>query len=119
MDPEARMSRRYTEQVEVHLGEPLVGELRVSAERLGPVGVVPTAFIWRGRLHVVRAVLDHWTQRLPWWRLAWAEDASPGDRAAGLEQDVWRVEASAGRLLGSGVYDLAHDERWRLVRVAD
>jgi hypothetical protein len=109
------MSRRYTEQVEVRLGEPLVGSLEPAVEQFGPV---PTAFIWRGRLHVVRAVLGHWTQRLPWWRLAWSEDAPQGAPTE-LEQVVWRVEASAGRMLGTGVYDLAKDEQWRLLRVAD
>lgn len=109
------MSRRYTEQVEVRMGEPLTGPLEGA---VGQFGTVPTAFIWRGRLHVVRAVLGHWTQRLPWWRVAWSEDG-PKDTQPELEQDVWRVEASAGRLHGTGVYDLARDEQWRLLRVAD
>jgi hypothetical protein len=45
--------------------------------------------------------------------------------AADLEQDVWRVEASPGRLHQAGVYDLAREGRgdapgsWRLLRVAD
>ncbi len=28
----------------------------------------PAQFLWRGRLHVVSAVLDHWVERVPWWR---------------------------------------------------
>ena len=108
---------------------------------------VPTAFLWRGRLYVVRAVLGHWSQRRPWWREALdpREDADlpgspahqPADAAGGqrvvgslrtvaeLEQDVWRVEASPGRLHQAGVYDLAREGRgdsscsWRLLRVAD
>ena len=113
---------------------------------------VPTAFLWRGRLYVVRAVLGHWSQRRPWWREALdpredtdlpgspdsrdsrdsrADDAG-GQRVVGslrtvaeLEQDVWRVEASPGRLHQAGVYDLAREGRgdsscsWRLLRVAD
>ena len=107
---------------------------------------VPTAFLWRGRLYVVRAVLGHWSQRRPWWREALdpREDTDlPDSRADGaggaggqrvvgslrtaaeLEQDVWRVEASPGRLHQAGVYDLAREGQgdsscsWRLLRVAD
>jgi hypothetical protein len=110
---------------------------------------VPTAFLWRGRLYVVRAVLGHWSQRRPWWREALdpredgdlpgspdlpgsRADAAGGQRVVGslrtvaeLEQDVWRVEASPGRLHQAGVYDLAREGRgdsscsWRLLRVAD
>lgn len=125
------MSRRYSEQVEVRLGEPLLGMPVTPPAPAGdePFGLVPTAFIWRGRLHVVREVLDHWTQRLPWWRLAWSEEAAVTGECLELEQQVWRVEASPGRLLGTGVYDLTRDgttrdgttpgPQWRLVRVAD
>ena len=28
----------------------------------------PTAFVWRGRLYVVRGVLAHWYERRAWWR---------------------------------------------------
>jgi hypothetical protein len=44
------------------------------------------------------------------------------------ERDVWRVEASAGRTFGNGVYDLCREPpldrtpaapAWRLVQVAD
>jgi hypothetical protein len=43
------------------------------------------------------------------------------------EQEVWRVEASAGRTFGNGVYDLCHEPgdpsstsaAWRLVQVVD
>ncbi|NLG20167.1 MAG: hypothetical protein GX555_01875 [Actinomycetales bacterium] len=134
------MSRRYADPVEVRVGGLQLGRLPVL-----PAGVdasaAPTAFIWRGRLHVVCAVLDHWTQRLPWWREpsgasgdaepagagqtgAEPAGADPGDeslpgRFPDLEREVWRVEASAGRLMQTGVYDLTKDDRWRLVRVAD
>lgn len=131
------MSRRYSDPVEVR-----VGVVQIGRQLALPAGLdaasVPTAFIWRGRLHIVRAVLDHWTQRLPWWRMPWGEEAAEGglppgrtrqdqavqdgaavDVAVELEREVWRVEASAGRLMQTGVYDLTKDDRWRLVRVAD
>ncbi len=89
----------------------------------------PEAFIWRGRLYVVRGVLAHWRERRAWWRDALEADEAqvrPGETlvAAASEQHVWRVEASPGWSFTPGVYDLAHDEsphgdRWSLVRVAD
>lgn len=140
------MSRRYADPVEVRLGVPQIGRRVVVPAGLD-VATVPTAFLWRGRLHVVQAVLEHWTQRLPWWRMPWGEESpeltSAGVPSAGssagvttaeitaagvtttevtteqLEREVWRVEASAGRLMQTGVYDLTKDDRWRLVRVAD
>lgn len=73
---------------------------------------VPTVFLWRGRVHLVRAVLARWSQRVPWWR--------PEESAGGvLERQVWRVEAGAGRAMGIGVYDLVQDDRWWLARVND
>jgi hypothetical protein len=107
----------------------------------------PEAFIWRGRLYVVREVLATWRERRAWWREALdADDAQvqPGETlaAAARERQVWRVEASPGWSFAPGVYDLAHDEGsdlrarphtspsrapsrgqsdggWSLVRVAD
>lgn len=92
----------------------------------------PGQFIWRGRLYVVRSVVDHWRERRAWWRDL--VDGSRADPTVGadpqpsadllapesLEHEVWRVEASAGRLAGSGIYDLrcARGE-WSLVRLAD
>jgi len=99
-----------------------------SEEAAGTAGERPQAFVWRGRLYVVREVLGHWRERRSWWRDAL--DPQPGQPvglgvAAG-EQHVWRVAASPGRMHGSGVYDLVRDEvphpgvsDWRLVRVAD
>jgi Domain of unknown function (DUF6504) len=94
--------------------------------------VGPEAFIWRGRLYVVRDVLAHWRERRAWWRDALdadEEQVRPGETlvAAASEQHIWRVEASPGWSFAPGVYDLAHDEsahdgpddRWSLVRVAD
>lgn len=127
------MSRRYADPVEVRVGELQIGR-RVALPAGIDVTSVPTAFIWRGRLHVVQAVLGHWTQRLPWWRMPWGQEPpevgsggapeSEGvvrldSRFPELEREVWRVEASAGRVMQTGVYDLTKDDRWRLVRVAD
>lgn len=121
------MSRRYSDPVEVRLGVPQIGRRLVVPAGLD-IDAVPTAFLWRGRLHVVQAVLEHWTQRLPWWRMPWGEESPEGTSGelasaevttAQLEREVWRVEASAGRLMQTGVYDLTKDDRWRLVRVAD
>lgn len=125
------MSRRYQELVEVRLGDPVEHRVRLepgwarSAETEEGEGLsVPTLFLWQGRVHVVRGVLAQWSQRVPWW--------CPGTRSAergeeptdplgpgSLEQQVWRVEATAGRSRGSGVYDLVSGERWRLERVSD
>lgn len=33
-----------------------------------PDELVPDAFVWRGRLYVVRRVLGRWVERRPWWR---------------------------------------------------
>jgi hypothetical protein len=87
----------------------------------------PEAFIWQGRLYVVRRVLDHWRERRSWGRDAL--DPVPGQPTgidvASREQHVWRVEASRGQSFGTGVFDLTSDGAegpdadWRLVRVAD
>jgi hypothetical protein len=104
--------RRYDETVEVREG---------PSPSTWPAGA-PQAFIWRGRLYVVRAVLGHWRQRNAWWRSALEGERRAGLAVldpAGLEEEVWRVEASPGRQLGSGVYDLARGGGWRLLAVAD
>lgn len=121
------MGRSYDEPV--HVREP---------------GATPTAFVWRGRHYVVREVVAHWYERRAWWTEDAARavhgDAGPGQRGGrqgtpdpGADREVWRVEASAGRQLGTGVYDLCRgadgrgadgrgadgDGPWRLLRVAD
>lgn len=96
------MPRRYDEPVEV----------AASPDAL-------SAFIWRGRLYAVRSVVDRWTERRSWW-----QDPTGAPRAG--ERTVWRVEASAGRLAGTGVYDIGLDTdlaadapTWTLLRVQD
>ncbi len=138
------MVRRYEEPIEVRAAT----EQAVPGAAATGTAAVPDAFVWRGRLYVVRQVLDHWKERRPWWRDALDErratapvatvgsatdtDASgPDVGGAGIgtdvlgdarERQVWRVEASAGRMAGTGVYDLGVDPspgQWRLLRVAD
>jgi hypothetical protein len=110
------MVRRYEESIEVRAGA-------------GVQDSQPSAFLWRGRLYVVRDVIGHWRERKAWWREALDPDEQVAARGLDcLEHEVWRVEASAGRLAGTGVYDLGMDgmdgtagpaRTWRLLRVAD
>ena len=100
----------------------------------------PAQFLWRGRLYVVREVLARWTESGGWWRSAAVQavssggpdaqgpDAPTGTPAVGPvsvddgEQDWFRVEAGAGRLAGTGVYDLCFSwssGSWSLARVLD
>jgi hypothetical protein len=117
------MVRRYEESIEVQAG----GGVIDGGGADGP-GPSPSAFLWRGRLYVVRDVIGHWRERRAWWH----EALDPDEEVAAhgldcLEHEVWRVEASAGRLAATGVYDLGmHDvavgrstRSWRLLRVAD
>lgn len=111
------MSRLYDEVVQVQLGRGgAVGNGWLSTpEAASAQGLVPTAFLWRGKLHLVQEVISQWTQRLPWWQSAW-EDS---DSAPTLERQVWRVEARAGRDANAGVYDLAQGQPWQVLGVAD
>jgi hypothetical protein len=112
--------RRYEETIEVREG--VRDDLAPGPGSPGGGGALgPDAFVWRGRLYVVRAVLDRWQERRPWWRDARERDGGSDVLTDARERQVWRVEASAGRLCGVGVYDLCtdHDSQWRLLRVAD
>ncbi|MEI2764245.1 MAG: DUF6504 family protein [Dermatophilaceae bacterium] len=108
------MVRRYCEPVEVKAVPSRVPDDLADdvGERPGPVPGQPEAFLWRGRLYVVRAVLGHWRERRAWWHDAL--DSPPGQEhgiaAAARERQVWRVEASPGRSGGSGVFDLVGDD---------
>jgi hypothetical protein len=108
----------------------------------------PEQFLWRGRLWKVQTVLAHWVETGAWWDSAGARavlgtdtagargEAEPGTGATGgvlrvlpdmvAEREVWRVEASRGRLSaeggGGGVFDLLFDwaeGSWRLARCLD
>jgi hypothetical protein len=108
----------------------------------------PAAFLWRGRLYVVRDVLGHWRERRSWWssaaaRMVHGEGAGDGEQAVAPtrsgtwiaelaeEREVWRVSASRGRSFIEGVFDLCREpastpehrevseDVWRLVHVAD
>lgn len=129
------MVRRYGEPIEVRAAadrQPVPqgtgtprgcqpGEEHGDTHPSAADGPAPDAFIWRGRLYVVRALLGHWHERRPWWREALdPRGSAPRDLLSELEHEVWRVEAGPGRLHASGVYDLAREDRgWRLLRVAD
>ncbi|WP_202879561.1 DUF6504 family protein [Serinicoccus kebangsaanensis] len=124
------MSRSYHEPVEMKVGAAEEHGVRwegaVPVSPAGECPQVPTVFLWRGRPHLVRAVLDRWTVRVPWWRSEQPQveqgatvDAVEGEVDGQLERVVWRVEASAGRTSGTGVYDLVQGEQWWLDRVAD
>ena len=80
----------------------------------------PAAFLWRGRLYLVRGVLAHWVEVDAWWRSR-LPDGLPA-RIDEHGRQVWRVEARAGQSGPDGVYDLAYDEAaasWTLARALD
>jgi hypothetical protein len=100
----------------------------------------PDQFLWRGRLYLVREVLDRWTHTGQWWRTAAVAALGSGEASLGPapsesaapvswedgEQLWWRVEADSGRQAalsaGRGVYDLCCDSGtggWTLGRVLD
>ena len=62
----------------------------------------PLRFVWRSRLYVVRAILEHWVINREWWRDPAAEPGQP-------ELEFWRVEAAPGQGVPSQVYELRRD----------
>lgn len=107
----AFLARRYVEPVEVvrHDG-------------------MPAQFLWRGRLYVVREVLDHWTQTGAWWHSAVVAAMAGGDPSqgpAGIDDDErehWRIEAQAGRGGASVVVELCFawsTAAWTITAVGD
>lgn len=89
----------------------------------------PEQFLWRDRLYLVRAVQGHWLESGGWWRTSQRTGRTAGDAAGGhdgvlddREREFWRVEAGAGRLDDTGVFDLCFDwssGTWTVVRVQD
>ena len=85
----------------------------------------PAEFLWRGRFYAVREVLAHWVETGAWWQAGQASQAATADPIGSIgsgEREVWRVEASPGRVAGSGVYDLCFDWAaggWTLLRTQD
>jgi Family of unknown function (DUF6504) len=101
--------------VQVSRGEFVV---RVYAESVDVQrrDATPTQFLWRGRLYLVRDVYAHWVESGGWWRSSGTASAGDGER------EFWRVEAGAGRHLGTGVFDLCFDwaaNCWLLARALD
>lgn len=96
------MSRRYDDPVEVRRRDD-----------------DPAEFLWRGRFYAVREVLARWVETGAWWQHP--EAPTHGSTLAG-EREVWRVEATRGRVHGAGVYDLCFDWAaggWTLLRAQD
>ena len=71
----------------------------------------PLRFVWRSRLYVVHAILEHWVIDREWWRdPAGVEPGQP-------ELEFWRVEAAPGRGMTPGVYELRREtatDTWTL-----
>jgi hypothetical protein len=76
----------------------------------------PVRFVWRGRLHSVLGVLEHWVVSREWWQRNNPDTDTPPER------EFWRVEARPGEDVPSAVYELRRDVGtgdWLLVRVWD
>ncbi|MFL6238074.1 MAG: DUF6504 family protein [Actinomycetes bacterium] len=96
------MSRRYADPIDVRRADD-----------------APTEFVWRGRIYSVRAVLGHWMEAGGWWARAVPHRGGGLDEG---EQEIWRVEARAGRGGSPGVFDLRFDWSgggWSLARALD
>ena len=83
---ESAVVRRYEEPIEVR-----AARQAESAAGEGAAPGPPDAFVWRGRLYVVREVLDHWQERRPWWR-----DALDGGEPAGQGMQGGRAVRAGG-----------------------
>jgi hypothetical protein len=53
----------------------------------------PVAFVWRGRRHRVRIVLDHWWETAAWWMQP--QETPNLEVPSDDEREMWRVEAVA------------------------
>jgi len=79
-------------------GEPV--EVRAKADGR------PVRFVWRSRVYVVRAILEHWVINREWWR----DPGAGTETGAGQpELEFWRVEAAPGQGMPSEVCELRQD----------
>jgi Family of unknown function (DUF6504) len=108
------VTRRYDVVVDVRRGIPGRAVLQDDA---------PAAFVWRGRLYSVQAVLAHWMETGAWWGRATPDSGGALDDR---EREIWRVQAGPGRDASSGgsvgVFDLCFDWSaggWTLARAHD
>jgi len=130
------VARTYDDEVDVRTSAAADAAGGPGGGRTGGGGERPEAFVWHGRLHVVRAVLGRWYERRAWWEqdpqreegapalaaapatagAAGRAGAAPGSRSPrrsgvpSLDREVWQVEASAGRTAGCGVYELCRED---------
>lgn len=130
------MTRRYDDPVEVRRRDDVPAEF-LWRDRLYVVrGVldtwVETVAWWRtpaaaGVYGIGTATSDGGGGGLPAGGPARAAGPGPGEAPTGLaldqaEREMWRVEASAGRVHGTGVFELCFDwsaGRWTLIRAMD
>jgi hypothetical protein len=83
-------------------GEPV--EVRARADGR------PLRFVWRSRLYVVRAILEHWVINREWWRDPGGDVEAGTETGAGQpELEFWRVEAAPGQGMTAEVYELRQD----------
>jgi hypothetical protein len=83
-------------------GEPV--EVRARADGR------PLRFVWRSRLYVVRAILEHWVINREWWRDPGGDVAAGTETGAGQpELAFWCVEAAPGQGMTPEVYELRQD----------
>jgi hypothetical protein len=59
----------------------------------------PLRFVWRSRLYVVRAIVEHWVVNREWWLDPGAEPGQP-------ELELWRVEAAPGQGVPARPFEL-------------
>ena len=71
------MARTYDDEVDVRTTAAggAAGQAGAGASVSG--GERPEAFVWHGRLHVVRSVLGRWYERRAWWE----QDPQRGEEA--------------------------------------
>ena len=84
-------------------GEPVEVQARADGR--------PVRFVWRSRLHTVRAILEHWVINREWWREP-GDPGHPGDsgtQPGQPELEFWRVEAASGQGMTPGVYELRQE----------